>query len=224
MTLSQMASAIRNHVVDGLNGIASTAFSTDQLRDEILQTTSSVLVEFAAQGLIDVSKLTQRIDGIRIECKDLSANCHVDSEIEAPHFTIPNLNRMVAEPITYLGAVDASISFRVYFDRDFRFHKYRLATSRKPFAWISSTPNAVGLYDVYLFNMGKYNGMQFISIDALLDNPYDILKTDYYAQFSASEFYAPQAVQSKVIDVLTQKYVNYYRQLNTPMKPNTQQA
>jgi hypothetical protein len=224
MTLSQMASAIRNHVVDGLNGVSSTAFSIDQLKDEILQTTAFVLVEFTAQGIIDVSKLAQRIDGIRVECKDLSSHCHVDSEIEAPHFMIPNLNRMVDDPITYLGGVDGSVDFKIYFDRDFRFHKYRLATSRSPFAWVSSTPNTVGLYDVFLFNMGKYNSLQFISIDALFDNPYDILKTDYYEQFSSAEFYAPQAVQSKVIDVLTEKYVRRYRQLNTPMKPNTQQA
>lgn len=224
MTLSQMASAIRNHVVDGLNGVAATAFSVAQLKDEILQTTSFILVEFASQGLIDVTRLTQRIDGIRVECKDLSANCHVASEVGAPHFTLPNLNRMVADPIVYLGSADASIAFKVYFDRDYRFHKYRLATSRRPFAWVSSTPNSAGLFDVFLFNTGKYNGMQFISIDAVFDNPYDILKTDYYEQFSAAEFYAPQAVQAKVIDVLTQKYVNYYRQLNTPMKPNTQKA
>lgn len=224
MTLSQMASAIRNHVVDGLDGISQTAFSVDQLKDEILQTAAFVIVEFTAQGILDASKLTQRIDGIRVECTDLSANCHVASEIEAPHFVIPNLNRMVDEPITYMGATDGTISFKVYFDRDYRFHKYRLATSRLPFAWVSSTPNSEGLYDVYLFNLGKYNGFQFISIDAVFDNPYDIQKTEYYEQFSSSEFYAPMAVQSKVIDILTQKYVNYYRQLHTPMKTNTQQA
>jgi hypothetical protein len=31
--------------------------------------------------------------------------------------------------------------------------------------------------------------MQFISMDALFDNPYDLLNTEYYDQFSA-EFYA----------------------------------
>lgn len=224
MTLSQMASAIRNHVVDGLDGIASTSFSVDQLKDEILQVTAFVIVEFTAQGVIDASRLAQRIDGIRVECKDLSANCHVASEVDALHFVIPNLNRMVADPIIYLGAADGTIDFRVYFDRDYRFHKYRLATSKKPFAWVSSTPNTEDLYDVFLFNIGKYNGFQFISMDAIFDNPYDIQKTEYYEQFSSAEFYAPMAVQSKVIDILTQKYVNYYRQLHSPMKPNTQQA
>jgi hypothetical protein len=43
--------------------------------DEILLTTSAVIVKLTTQGLLDITKLTQRIDGIKIECKDLSANC-----------------------------------------------------------------------------------------------------------------------------------------------------
>jgi hypothetical protein len=51
MTLSEMASAVRNHVADGLNGISSTSFSLEQLQDEILLTTSAVIVKLSAQGL-----------------------------------------------------------------------------------------------------------------------------------------------------------------------------
>jgi hypothetical protein len=60
--------------------------SLEQLQDEILLTTSAVIVKLSAQGFVDINKLTQRIDGIRIECKDLSANCSVESSIGAPHF------------------------------------------------------------------------------------------------------------------------------------------
>jgi hypothetical protein len=74
------------------------------------------------------------------------------------------------------------------------------------------------------FNMGKYNALQFISMDALFDNPYDLLNTEYYDQFASAEFYAPSYVQMEVIDTLTQKYVNYYRQMHMNPKPNTQQA
>jgi hypothetical protein len=42
--------------------------------------------KLSAQGLLDINKLTQRIDGIRIECKDLSANCSVESSIGARIF------------------------------------------------------------------------------------------------------------------------------------------
>jgi hypothetical protein len=224
MTLSEMASTIKNHVVDGLNGISSGSFSISQLEDEILLATSAVVVKLSTQGLLDISKLAQRVDGIRIECKDLSSNCQVESEIEAPHLLIPNVNRLISEPILYLGTVDGSMSFKVYYDRDYRFHKHRLATAKKPFAWVSTTADADGMHDVFLFNLGRYNQLKFVSIDAIFDNPYDLLKTPYFEQFSSAEFYAPSYVQVEVIDNITQKYVNYYRQLHMSQKPNTQQA
>jgi hypothetical protein len=86
---------------------------------------------------LDINKLTQRIDGIRIECKDLSANC--SGVFYRRPFLIPNINRAIADPIQFLGTMDGELSFKVYFDRDYRYHKYRLATSRMPFAWVSST-------------------------------------------------------------------------------------
>jgi hypothetical protein len=52
-------------------------------------------------GVVDINKLTQRIDGIRIECKDLSANCSVESSIGARIFLIPNINRAIADPIQF---------------------------------------------------------------------------------------------------------------------------
>jgi hypothetical protein len=44
-----MASAVRNHVADGLNGISSTSF-LEQLQDEILLTTSAVIVKYLLRG------------------------------------------------------------------------------------------------------------------------------------------------------------------------------
>ena len=222
MTLTQMASTIRNHVVDGLNGLTATSFSMEQLQDEILQTASTSIIKLAAQGVIDLSRLTQRIDGLPINIKDLSTNCDVGSESCAPHFELPNLNRVAPDPILYLGSFDANLVFKVYYDRDYRFHKYRLATSSRPFAWVSTSANRNGLYDVFLFNMGKYNNIKFLSMDVLLDNPYDLLKTQYFEQFASSEFYAPLYVQKEIIDALTQQYVNYHRQLHMQPQPNTQ--
>ena len=183
MTLSEMASAVSNHVRDGLDGVSSSAFSIDQLKDEILLATTSIIVKLTAQGLLDINKLSQRVDGISIECKDLSANCNVEAAVNAPHFVIPNINRAVQDPIQFLGTMDGGLSIKVYYDRDYRYHKYRLATSKRPFAWVSTVPNSIGLHDVFLFNMGKYNALKFISIDAIFDNPYDLLNTPYYDQF-----------------------------------------
>ena len=220
MTLLQLASTIKNHVTDGLNGLTTTSFSTEQLQDEIMQTAAASIIKLSEQGIIDLGRLTQRIDGLPIEIRDLSTNCDVESESCAPHFEIPNLNRAAPEPIMFLGSFDSKLTFKVYYDRDYRFHKYRLATAKRPFAWVSSSANRNGLYDVFLFNMGKYNTIKFLSMDVLLDNPYDLLKTQYFEQFISSEFYAPLYVQKEVIDTLTQQYVNYYRQLHMNMPPN----
>lgn len=222
MTLSEMASTIRNHVLDGLNGVDTLPFSIEQLQKEILIAVPGILLELSAKGIVDLLRLTQRIDGIRLSDDDLSTNCHVEMGSCAPHFELPNVNRFVAEPIVFIGSMDSKISFKVYYDRDWRFHKYRLATAKVPFAWVSTRANSNGLYDVFLFNLGKYNGLRYISIDVLLDNPYDLYNTPYFEQFSSSEFYAPKIIQEAVIDKLSQKYINYYRQLHMNPKSNTQ--
>jgi hypothetical protein len=46
------------------------------------------------------------------ECKDLSANCSVESSIGAPHFLIPNINRAIADPIQFLGTMDGELSLK----------------------------------------------------------------------------------------------------------------
>jgi uncharacterized protein VirK/YbjX len=66
-----------------------------------------------------------------------------------------------------------------------------------PFAWISSTPDANGV-NVFLLIWVNTMRFKFISMDALFDNPYDLL-TPYYDQFAAAEFYA-QAMCRKVIE------------------------
>lgn len=218
-----MATAIRNHVVSGLKGVANTTFSIEQLEDEILISTQTVMLELAAAGKLDLNKFTQKIDGIKLECTDLSNNCDVESDSCAPHFEIPSVNLLASQPIPYIGTIDASLTFKVYFDRDYRFHKYRLSTSKFPFAWVSTSTNDNGLFDVYLFNMNKYDNLRFISIEALFDNPYALLDTEYYNQFATATFFAPAAVKDIVIKKMTESYIKYYRQLTHPMKPNTQE-
>ena len=223
MTLVQMATAVRNNTMGGMDGVDVLAFSLEQLQDELILTASSVIIRLSEQGTLDLKRLHQRIDGIRVACKDISSNCDVPTNVAPPHFTIPNINRFADTPISYLGSMDGILDFKIYFDREYRFHKFRLATGKGPFAWVSTTANSDGTYDVFLFNMGKYNNLKFISIEMLLDNPYDLLNTDYYEQFSNAEFYAPLIVQQEAIDMLTKKYVNYYRQLKMHQKPNVQQ-
>jgi hypothetical protein len=65
-----------------------------------------------------------------------------------PAFLIPNINRAIADPIQF-GTMDGELSFKVYFDRDYRYHKYRLATSRMPFMG-ELYSNSDGMHDVFL--------------------------------------------------------------------------
>jgi hypothetical protein len=109
------------------------------------------------------------------------------------------------------------LSFKVYFDRDYRYHKYRLATSRMPFAWVYS--NSDGMHDVFFFNMG--NTMHFSLYRWTLYLTIRMIYLSIYLGWN----YAPSYVQMEVIDTLTQKYVNYYRQMHmnqnlTPSKHN----
>jgi hypothetical protein len=69
-----------------------------------------------------------------------------------------------------------------------------------PFAWVTLS-NSDGIRCFLL--IWKNNALQFISMDALFDNPYDLLNTEYYDVYSA-EFYA-QAMYGWSNDTLTQK-------------------
>jgi len=225
MTLKQIASAIRNHVVDGLKGVNAESFSTEQLMHEIVMLSESLIAESIKQGIFSLGSLSQRIDGIEIQCDDISNNCNIDAQVSAGRITVPKLSQVVGVTgaISYIGPMDNSVNFKVYTDTDYRYHRYRQVTSKRPFVWVNTSSNSPGMYDIFFFNMGKYNNLKYISIVALYENPYTLLNTEYASQFENSEFYAPAVIQSKIIDVMTQKYVNYYRQLNTPNEPNTQE-
>lgn len=218
-----MATTVRNHVVDGLKGISNLSFSIEQIEDEILLTTQTVMLEYSAKGLIKPEKFSQRIDGVRIDCEDISNNCEVITGSCAPHFEIPAVNLVYENPIPYIGTINGELTFKVYMDKDYRYHKYRLSTAKMPFAWVSTTPNEAGLFDVFLFNLGKYSELRFVTVEALFDDPTSLVNTDYYQQFTDSSFFAPFTVQEAVITKLTEKYIKYYRQFERNLKTNVQE-
>jgi len=225
MQLKQIASVIRNHIVDGLKGVTNEAFSIEQLMQEVVLHTNTIIAQQIKQGLLDPSRVSQRIDGIQIECNDISGNCNIDSLTSAPHFKIPSLAQLVNtdKAISYLGPMDNSLNFRIYYDTDYIYNQYKQVTSKVPYAWVNMAGNGDGTYDVYLFNMGNYNNLKFVSLSAVFENPYDLMNMPYAEQFYTSEFYAPNIVVDQVITDISNKYIQYYRQLNTPVQPNTQE-
>jgi len=225
MTLRELASAIRNHIVDGLKGVTNEAFSIEQLMQEIVLESETLIIQGITQRTVQLGSISQRIDGIEVVCEDTSGNCAIDSQVVVPHISIPKLSQMlpIYETLSFIGPLDNSTTFKVYNDTDFRFHKYNQATSNRPYVWVNTSGKHPGMYDIYFYNLGKYNNLKYVSVVALFENPASLLKTPYANQFSNSEFYAPSSVQKQIIDSLTQKYVNYYRQLNRPVEPNTQE-
>jgi hypothetical protein len=225
MTLKGMASAIRNHVVDGLKGVTNEAFSTEQLLHEILIETNALIQQGVLQGTIDPTTLHQRVDGIETECADLSRNCSVPSLSSHPRILVPKLYilRDAEDSISFLGSVDNLLQIKLYFDADYRYHQYNIVTKDKPYAYVNVAATNNGMSEIFFFNLDNYENLKYVSLTALFEDPYKWLETEYKDQFISSEFYAPKALQSQVIAVLTQKYVNYYRQMNTPLQPNTQE-
>jgi len=225
MTLRQIASAIRNHVVDGIKGVTNEAFSTEQLMLEVLIESKTLIAQHIKEGIIDPRSINQRIDGIEINCQDTSGNCEIKSQLSAPHITIPKLlvSISIEDSIEYLGPMDNSKNFKVYTDVDYKYNKYKLTGKKRPYVWVNTSGVKEGMYDVYFFNMGKYSNLKFVSIVALFENPEALYNTEYRDQFTDAEFFAPSLVQKEVIDSITQKYVNYYRQLNRQIEPNTQE-
>lgn len=224
MTALEIVSTIRNHVVDGLKGVNMEAFSKEQLLHEVMIAASSLIEQAIQQGTLKRENVSQRIDGLELICKDISNSCEVSSHVTAKHIEIPKLLQTMSssEAIIYLGPMDNSFSIKVYDDMNYRYNKYSFTNNSKPYAWVSKASSAVdGHYDVYIFNLGDYGGLKFVSIEAVFENPYDLLNTEYSNQFVSQEFYAPTMIQQQIIDTLTQKYVSYYRQLNMPYQNNS---
>jgi len=225
MTLKQIASLIRNNIVNGLKGVNNEQFSVEQLMHEVMLETNSVITRLVKEGVLLPENISQRIDGIELICDDTSTNCTIESQVVVPHIKIPKLSQFanISETLSYVGPMDNSVNFKVYTNTDYVYHKYRLATANRPYVWINTSDDKDGYYDMYFFNLGKYNNLKFVSVAARFENPVKLLDTIYADKFSSSEFYAPDIVLNEVINSITQKWFKYYRELATPARPNTQE-
>ena len=221
MTLSEMTSSIRNRVADGLSGnIADQAFSLLQLEKEVdLQRAEFIQKYLNSGNKLNANFLYQGIDGIHVECHDLSQNspCGFSSGDGVPAIKIPPIASTFGnDAVEYLGLMNKQEKFVVYFDTDsMSNHKYRARTSKRPYIWIDTAPDKTGNMTAFLLNAGKYSTLKYMSIRAIFQNPSAL------SENSDTEYPAPGHMQNQIIDTLTDKYVRYFRQLNVPPQPNT---
>ena len=221
MTLNEIASSIRNNVGNGLKEVANYAYPLDQIRDEVGSVRNQILLEDSKTTVLNPEFFAQRIDNIPIDLVRFPVGGYSNSPNLVPHVKIPRIITTKDDSaIIFMGAPDQSLFFKIYYDFMFHNHIFSRVIGRRPYAYVDPAHDPDGFMDAYLFNLGP-NGLRFLSVRAIFDDPVKILDSD--GLFGADEeFPAPSAVQEMIVDKITQKYIQYYKNLNHPYQPNTQ--
>lgn len=221
MTLNEIASSIRNNIGNGLKEVSNYAYPLDQIRDEIGNVRNQIILEDSKTTILNPEFFAQRIDNIPIDLVRFPVGGYSNSPNLIPHIKIPRIIMTKNNSgIIFMGAPDQSLFLKIYYDFMHHNHIYSRVIGRRPYAYVDPAHDTDGFMDAYLFNLGP-NGLRFLSIRAVFDDPVKILDAD--GLFGVDEeFPAPTAVQEMIIDKITQKYIQYYKNLNHPYQPNTQ--
>jgi hypothetical protein len=221
MTLNEMASAIRSNIGSGLKEVSNFAYPIDQIKDECGNVRNAILLEDTQGIVLNPEFFAQRIDNIDIDLVRFPFGGYSNSPGLVPHIKIPRI-AMTRDnsAILFLGPPDQSIFFKVYYDYMHHNHKFSRVVGRRPYAYADLAHDSDGLIDIYLFNLGP-TGLKKISTRAIFADPVGILESD--GLFGEDEeFPAPSAIQEMIIDRVSAKYIQYYKQLNHPYQANTQ--
>lgn len=221
MTLNEMSSAIRSNIGSGLKEVSNFAYPVDQIKDEIGNVRNVILLEDPMNNVMNPEFFAQRLDKIPIDLVRFPFGGYSNSPGLVPHIKMPRvvMTRDLSS-VLFLGPPDQSFFFKIYYDIMHHNHKYSRVIGRQPYAYLDLAHDINGLIDVYLFNMGP-TGLKFLATRAIFEDPVGILESDGLFG-NDEEFPAPTAVQEMIIDRITAKYVQYYKQLNRTYEPNAQ--
>lgn len=215
--IEKLASAIRNDVVSGLRGYhTNMSMSMEQLCQDIVDERLQILKEHSLKGDLPVKDLYISINCIPVDCKSIDRCCDFDDGELVAHFEIPQLLNDYGElSIDYLGTTDRQLPF-IYYTSSiaFRAHKYRKRGKNKPYVWIDTTPNKNGMYDCFVFNAPM---LSQVSITAVFKDLRQLDKFTCCIQDDNMSF-----INNEIKRRLTQKKIQYYRQLAAPNLPNDQ--
>jgi hypothetical protein len=221
MNYQQLAYAVRNHVSDGLKGVSNISYSIEQIIDEAILLRNKLLFDKSTTFKVNLKFFTQTVPKIAVNCEKFYGHCSINIDEVEMHFEIPKpLYTSDDSGIYYLGPMDNSTNFKVYFDNTYNLHKYRLKTKHKPFVFVDlGTESDTGHVRAFLMNAGDYKELKYMTVRAAFENP---RLASVAPNFYLEEFHATSEMQSMIIDQLTMKYVEYYRKLNHLKEPNTQ--
>lgn len=208
MTIKQIASAVLNHIYDGLKGaVANIAVSVEQLEDEVIAERNTITKEYLLKGLIDLQDLYLSINCVEVNCGSMAKCCDTDLAKfgkKALHFEIPPVLILSGIPtIKFIGSIDRTVSYKIYTDNSYKYHEYRKRKSERPYVYVDTTINANGMLDCYLFNVPL---VKTVSVVALFSNPIKVLEYDCCS--GDEEIYTDCGIISnEIVHRLTQKYM-----------------
>lgn len=221
--VNKLASAVYNDIVSGLRGYhQGLSLSMEQLEDEIMMMRMQVLKEYSLKGILPVKDLYIAINCIEVDCKDLErCKCLEDECLHTPtmHFEIPQLvNDYGKESIQYIGSADRQLPFSYYTSLNtYKNHKWRKRAKNRPYVWIDTTPNENGMYDCFVFNAQLLKAVSVVGIFK------DLRQLENYSCCTEQADDNFSFIDNEVKDRLVKQKINYYRQMQAPIKPNTQE-
>ena len=222
MTLEEMASAIRSNVGAGLKEVGNFTYSIDQIKDDISNTRSAIILEGSVTDTLNHQYFAQNRENLKLDPAVFPLEGAIESNSPSLVAKIPKVAMTKDNSsILYLGPVDMSLNIKTYFSlNDVKNHKYTRLLKNRPYSYIDLSQDEDGDIPVYIFNTGP-SPFRYITVRAIFDDPVRILQEDGY-YLDNEEFPAPLAVQKMIIQQLVQEYLIYYKQYLRSNESNDQ--
>ena len=217
MTLEDMASAIRSNVGIGLKEVGNYIYSIEQIKDEISNMRSLIILQASEKGNLNPSYFSQTRTNLKLDTGTFPEEGIVESNNPVLMTKIPKLAMTKNNSsVLYFGPVDMSLNIHLYFSlSDLQSHKYTRTIKNRPYAFVDLAQDDNGNIPVYITNIGPAP-FKLVTVRAIFDDPVKILQEDGF-YVDNEEFPAPLAIQETIIDSLSKRYINYYK---VAMRPN----
>lgn len=219
MTLEEMASAIRNHVGQGLKEVDDFTYSVEQLKDEVAAMWNSLILEMSKSGIFNPHYFAQPKDNIDIALGVFPLESGHPSK-RVPYIKIPMPSMTLTDSaILYLGPADLSMDFVKYYDASFNDHRYSRVIGNRPYCYVDLSGDGEGHAIVYLFGI-EGSSLSKMAVRIVPNDPLQIMNEDGVFG-DDEEFPAPQSIQDMIIERITRRYLIYYKSPVQPSEPNT---
>lgn len=246
LTLNQIADAIMNNVTDGLHGSPYTPIPKDQIKAEVIQLRNVLLEKYyladgnlCSKG-VGYQYFQQQINCLEVKSGSLEDCCESVGNQENPvpgDFAVTTLsNGLVVEvpdvmilkdvpSIDFFGPSNrTSFSWRIYTGEEYKTKAYLPGSANRPHGVLY--PSKFGKSLIHLINVPAsiVIGTK-MSVTGIFLNPYakyEYSCCSYSGDIYDTQFAASETTIEAIVETLSKRYIEYYRQLNVPIQPNDQ--